>query len=196
MTVLTDADLYLRGAETLLASWEQYARGATGAAVQRSRGVAAAVFPNEPERAVYNNANNALPQRDLAAAQRTDALDAMEAAYAAAGVTRFAAWMHERDEAMRRDLERRGYALEESTRGDGHGARRRPPAQAGDRARATGLVRVPAHPRGAAGPAQWGRSRRLPRPGRTPWWRERRGRDGVRPRRPDWFRPCRGRPAW
>jgi hypothetical protein len=33
MTVLTDADLYLRGAETLLASWEEYARGATGAAV-------------------------------------------------------------------------------------------------------------------------------------------------------------------
>ncbi len=29
MTVLTDADLYLRGAETLLASWEEYARGAT-----------------------------------------------------------------------------------------------------------------------------------------------------------------------
>jgi hypothetical protein len=29
MTVLTDADLYLRGAATLLASWEEYARGAT-----------------------------------------------------------------------------------------------------------------------------------------------------------------------
>jgi len=38
MTVLTDADLYLRGAETLLASWEQYACRATGAAVQCSRG--------------------------------------------------------------------------------------------------------------------------------------------------------------
>ena len=34
--MLADADLYLRGAETLLASWEEYARGATGAAVQRS----------------------------------------------------------------------------------------------------------------------------------------------------------------
>ena len=51
MIVLTDADLYLRGAETLLASWEEYARGATGAAVQRSPGVAAAVFPSEPEHA-------------------------------------------------------------------------------------------------------------------------------------------------
>ena len=53
---MTDADLYRRGTATLIASWEAYARGATGAAVRRSPGVAAAVFPNEPERAVYNNA--------------------------------------------------------------------------------------------------------------------------------------------
>lgn len=116
MTVLTNADLYLRGAETLLASWEEYARGATGAALQRSPGVATAVFPNEPERAVYNNA---LLERDLAAAERADALDAMEAAYAAAGVTRFAAWVHESDEAMRGDLKRRGYTVDESTRAMG-----------------------------------------------------------------------------
>jgi GNAT superfamily N-acetyltransferase len=115
-TALTDADLYLRGAETLLASWEEYARGATGASVRRSPGVAAAVFPNEPERAVYSNA---LLERYLAAADRADAIDAMEAAYAAAGVTSFAAWVHESDEAMRGDLERRGYALEESTRAMG-----------------------------------------------------------------------------
>jgi GNAT superfamily N-acetyltransferase len=114
--VLTDADLYVRGAATLLGSWEEYARGATGAALQRSPGVATAVFPNEPERAVYNNA---LLERDLAPAERADALDAMEAAYAAAGVTRFAAWVHESDEAMRTDLERRSYALEESTRAMG-----------------------------------------------------------------------------
>ncbi len=114
--VLTDADLYLRGAETLLASWEEYARGATGAAVHRFPGVAIAVFPNEPERAVYNNA---LLERDLAAAERADAIDAIEAAYAAAGVTRFAAWVHESDEAMCGDLERRGYTLDESTRAMG-----------------------------------------------------------------------------
>ncbi len=116
MTVLSDADLYRRGAQTLLASWEKYARGATGAVVRRSPGVATAVFPNEPERAVYNNA---LLERDLAAAERADALDAMEAAYAAAGVTRFAAWVHERDEAMRGELGRRGYTLDESTRAMG-----------------------------------------------------------------------------
>src|ERR687885_2485155 len=109
MAVLTDADLYLRGSETLLASWQEYARGATGAAVQRHPGVAAAVFPNEPERDVYNNA---LLERGLAPAARAAALDAMEAAYAAAGVTRYAAWLHESDEAMRGELERRGYTLD------------------------------------------------------------------------------------
>src|SRR6266487_2240603 len=117
MTVLSDADLYRRGAQTLLASWEKYARGATGAVVRRSPGVATAVFPNEPERAVYNNA---LLERDLAAA---------------------------------------------------------------DRARTSGLVGVPAHHRGAARLPQWCRSRRLPRPGRTPGWRERRDCDGVGSRR-------------
>ena len=116
MTVVTDTDLYVRRAETLLASWDEYARWATGAAVRRSPGVAAAVFPNEPERAVYNNA---LLERDLAATERAQALDAMEAAYAAADVTRFAAWVHESDEAMRADLERCGYTLDESTRAMG-----------------------------------------------------------------------------
>jgi ribosomal protein S18 acetylase RimI-like enzyme len=116
MTVLTDADLYRRGAETLLASWEEYARGASGAAVRRFPGVAVAVFPTGPERAVYNNA---LLDLDLAAHERADALAAMEAVYAAAGVTRFAAWVHERDQAMRGDLQRRGYTLDESTRAMG-----------------------------------------------------------------------------
>ena len=80
----TDAGLYLRGSDTLLASWEAYARGAVGAAVKRLPGVAAAVFPHEPERAVYNNA---LLERDLGPGERSDALDAMEAVYAAAGIT-------------------------------------------------------------------------------------------------------------
>jgi ribosomal protein S18 acetylase RimI-like enzyme len=116
MTVLSDGELYLRGAKTLVASWGEYARGATGAAVHRFPEVAVALFPNEPERAVYNNA---LLERDLAARGRADALDAMETAYAAAGVTRFAAWVHESDEAMRTDLERRGYGLDTSTRAMG-----------------------------------------------------------------------------
>jgi hypothetical protein len=116
MTEFPDIELYRRGTETVLACWEAYARGATDAAVQRVRGVAAAVFPSEPERGVYNKA---LLERDLAADERADALDAMEAAYAAAGVTGFAAWVHERDAAMLGDLERRGYRFNESTRSMG-----------------------------------------------------------------------------
>jgi len=116
ITGLTDCDLYRRGAETLVASWDAYARGATDAAVHCFRGVAAAVFPNEPERAVYNNA---FFERGLTVTERADALAATEAAYDAAGVTRFAAWMHESDEALRTQLERRGYALEEATRAMG-----------------------------------------------------------------------------
>jgi GNAT superfamily N-acetyltransferase len=110
------AELYLRGSDTLLASWAEYARGATGAAVHRLPGVTAAVFPHEPERAVYNNA---LLERDLGAADRATALDAMEAAYAAAGITRFAAWVHESDEPMSAELERRGYTLDTTTRAMG-----------------------------------------------------------------------------
>jgi ribosomal protein S18 acetylase RimI-like enzyme len=75
-----------------------------------------AVFPNDPERGVYNNA---LLEANLATAERASALDAMEAAYTAAGVGRFAAWVHEGDAAMRGDLERRGYTLDASTRAMG-----------------------------------------------------------------------------
>ena len=116
MTVLTDADLFLRGAKTLVASWEEYARGAADAVVLRLPGVAAAVFPNLPERAVYNNA---LLTRDLTAVERSEAIVSMEAAYAAVGVTRFAAWVHESDAAMRAELEGPGYKLDTSTRAMG-----------------------------------------------------------------------------
>jgi GNAT superfamily N-acetyltransferase len=110
--MLTDADLYRRGVATLLASWEEYARGAAGAAVRRLPGIAVAVFPNEPERAVYNNA---VLDRDLTPAARAGAVAAMDSAYAAAGVDRFAAWVHGSDPAAREDLERRGYTLDTTT---------------------------------------------------------------------------------
>lgn len=116
MTGVSDAELYRRGAKTLVASWEAYARGASGAAVRRTPGVASAVFPNEPERGVYNNA---LLERDLSATERAEALNAMAAAYAAAGVSHFAAWVHESDTAMRADLERRGYTFDSATRAMG-----------------------------------------------------------------------------
>jgi len=113
---VTDADLYRRGTRTLLASWEEYARGATGATLACSPGVASAIFPMEPERDVYNNA---LLERDLDARERAVALDAMQAAYASAGITRYAAWVHESDQAMRADVERRGYTLDTTTRAMG-----------------------------------------------------------------------------
>jgi GNAT superfamily N-acetyltransferase len=109
----TDDDLYLRGAATLLASWEAYATGCAGAALIRRPGVAAAVFPSGPEREVYNNA---LLDRDLGPAERAEAVDAMAAAYAAVGVDGFAAWVHESDEGLRAELSERGLAVAESSR--------------------------------------------------------------------------------
>jgi ribosomal protein S18 acetylase RimI-like enzyme len=111
-----DNDLYMRGTATLLASWEEYARGSAGAALKRLIGVSAAVFPSDPERAVYNNA---LLDRDLGPTERAAAVDAMAAAYNSAGVDRYAAWVHESDEGMRAELSSRGYTLEESTRAMG-----------------------------------------------------------------------------
>ena len=112
MNALSDADLYRRGIRTLLASWEACARGSRGATVVRERGVAAAVFPAGPERAFYNNA---VLQRDLPGPDRAAAVDAMESAYAAAGITQFAAWAHEADAGLGRYLSERGYTITEST---------------------------------------------------------------------------------
>jgi ribosomal protein S18 acetylase RimI-like enzyme len=111
--VIADSDLYARGNATLLASWEAYARGSAGAALHRLDGVAAAVFPSEPERGVFNNA---LLDRGVAGAA---AVDAMEAAYRSAGVERFAAWVHETDAGMNAELRGRGYTVDTTTRAMG-----------------------------------------------------------------------------
>jgi len=116
LTVLREIDLFSRGVETLLASWAAYARGASGASLQRLPGVAAAVFPHEPERAIYNNA---LLERDLEAPLLADAVHAMQSTYAAAGIERFAAWVHDTDLPMRTALEARGYTLDTATRAMG-----------------------------------------------------------------------------
>jgi ribosomal protein S18 acetylase RimI-like enzyme len=112
VNVITHVDLYSRGMATVLAAFDEYARVTSGARVERNPGVTAAVFPDEPERGFYNNA---VLERDLVAAERTGAIEALESAYAAARVTRFAAWVHETDHAMQADLERRGYVLDETT---------------------------------------------------------------------------------
>lgn len=113
---IDDGELYRRGARTLVASWQEYARGAIGAVVRCMPGAVAGVFPQGPESAVYNNT---LLEPGLAVEQRADALAQMEAVYAAAGVARFAAWVHEGDDAMRGDLQRRGYVLDTTTRAMG-----------------------------------------------------------------------------
>ena len=91
---------------TLVASWEEYARGTAGASVQRLAGVSAAVFPRGPERAVFNNA----------VLERAEGIEAMERAYAEAGVEQFAAWVHEGDAGVRAAIGRRGYVVVEATR--------------------------------------------------------------------------------
>jgi catechol 2,3-dioxygenase-like lactoylglutathione lyase family enzyme len=113
---VSDAELYRRGHQTLLASFEDYARGSVGGRLQRLPGVAVAVFAHGPESGVYNNA---VLEHGMGAARRAEAVDAMEAAYRAAGVRRFAAWVHETDAPMRTDLERRGYSLDITTRAMG-----------------------------------------------------------------------------
>ena len=115
--------------------------------MHRPPGVAAAVFPHQPERAVYNNA---LLDRDLAPGERAEAIDAMEAVYAAAGVDRFAAWVHESDGALRAELEPRGYTLDTTTRAMGMALDDIALPRRRSRAGAAGLARVPAWLRASA----------------------------------------------
>jgi ribosomal protein S18 acetylase RimI-like enzyme len=113
---MTDRRLYDRGTATAIACWEHFARATEGATVIHAPGVAAAVFPDAPERAVYNNA---VIEHDLEPSERATAIAAMEDAYAAAGVDEFAAWVHETDLAMLDELERRSYRCAETTRAMG-----------------------------------------------------------------------------
>ena len=113
---MTDADLYARGIRTLLAAWELFAGGSQDASVFRFEGGSAAIFPHEPERQVYNNA---IPTRDLPPDTREAAIAAIVGKYAAAGVDKYAVWVHESDRGMRAHLERRGYAVSETTRAMG-----------------------------------------------------------------------------
>ena len=112
----SDRDLYLRGIRTAVACWAEIAAGAVRATVLGERGADIAVFPSGPERAVYNNAvlGLGLPGRALA-----QAVETVAEVYADAGVTRFAVWVHEGDGPARRHLDRRGYAITETTRAMG-----------------------------------------------------------------------------
>ena len=116
MSMLTDTDQYRRGVDTLIASWQAYASCAAGASVGRYPGVTVALFPGEPERRIYNNS---LLDRNLDPGVRGRAVAAMQAAYAASGVTRFALWVHEAEREVQCNLRRLGYTLETTTRAMG-----------------------------------------------------------------------------
>jgi GNAT superfamily N-acetyltransferase len=113
---VTDSDLYERGMRTVAACWAAFARSASGANVHELPHVTVAVFPNEPEQSIYNNA---ILERELAPTERAAALEEMEELYAAARVSRFAAWVHETDVAMHEELRRRGYRVDTATRAMG-----------------------------------------------------------------------------
>ena len=85
---------------------------AAGAAVHRLGEVAAAVFPKEPERAVYNNA---LLDRDLGRTERAAAVDAMAAAYRSAGIRALRRVGSRERRGNARRAERRGHVIAEST---------------------------------------------------------------------------------
>jgi GNAT superfamily N-acetyltransferase len=109
----SDAELYTRSGATLVASWGEYARGASGAALRLIRGAAVGVFPNEPERSIYNNA---LLDCQVDEVDREATLDALVDLYAKAGVDKYAVWVHESDPSTVAHLAARGFGVEESTR--------------------------------------------------------------------------------
>ena len=178
MSLVADAELYVRGRRD-----PRRCRGRStparrpAAALVRAPGVAVAVFRSEPERSVYNNA---LLDRDLDARERADAIDAMEAAYAQAGITELRRLgPRERRRDAWRSRKRRGYTVTESTRAMGMTLDdiRLPPPEI-DFAPA-GLVGAPACPANFHRMSSCRRSLRLPHPGRLPRRRERRHRHGL-----------------
>jgi len=105
--------LYERMHANLLASFERYASASASAFVERLLDVAVAVFPAQPERAVYNNA---ILSRDLDRGRADTAIRIIEDAYASAAVDRFAVWAHESEADAIAALEGRGYHVDTTTR--------------------------------------------------------------------------------
>lgn len=108
-----DRQLYDRAVATLRGSWEAIAVGSTGAGVHRLPGVTVGTFPSEPERSIYNNAGL---DRGLPAGERVSAVETMQAAYASAGIEKYAIWVHESEVEMSSELGARGFEIVESTR--------------------------------------------------------------------------------
>ncbi|WP_284254955.1 GNAT family N-acetyltransferase [Pseudolysinimonas kribbensis] len=109
---ITDRDLAARNRRTLLACFDQDARGSRGARVVRAPGIAVAVFVTPPEGAYLNNA---VLESSVSDAERAAAVAFAEHEYASAGIAEFAIWIDEHDDAGQRFLTDRGYRQTEST---------------------------------------------------------------------------------
>jgi GNAT superfamily N-acetyltransferase len=109
---ISNSDLYLHGARTAVACWTEYARTTPAAEIHRLPGIDVGVFPEGPERGVFNNA---IVEHGLAGSAASAAVDAAGRAYADASITSYAVWVHESDVAMRDELTGRGYLHQETT---------------------------------------------------------------------------------
>ncbi|MGC4111491.1 MAG: GNAT family N-acetyltransferase [Nocardioides sp.] len=107
-----EISLHLRGLRTAVACWEAYAGTIAGGTLHRLPGIDVAVFTDGPEREFFNNA---VPAHDLDAAQRRAAVDALVSTYADAGITSYAAWVHETDRGMLDELTSRDFRHQETT---------------------------------------------------------------------------------
>jgi len=100
-------------AANLLESWARCAAGSPGASVVRLDDAAVAIFPDSPEREIYNNA---LLARGSDGDRATRAVETLERFYAAAGVSAYAVWVHESETTSLRLMEAHGYTIDTSTR--------------------------------------------------------------------------------
>src|SRR5215510_13172904 len=112
MTIADDA-LYERMLGNLFSCWTRIAEGTDQASLARVPGAVVALFPAGPEAAFYNNAVFA---RGLDGPRAAEAAAAIVSAYEGAGVDRYAAWMHESEQAAIAELTGRGFRVDTWTR--------------------------------------------------------------------------------
>jgi ribosomal protein S18 acetylase RimI-like enzyme len=101
------SDLLATSIASLVASWERYADWSPGARVLRDDDVAVGVFPEGSERDIFNNA--------VVRGDARRALAAVGDAYGAAGIERYAIWVHESRADAAEVLEQAGHRVVERT---------------------------------------------------------------------------------
>jgi ribosomal protein S18 acetylase RimI-like enzyme len=96
----------------IAAAWVHCAAGSRGAMLARSEAATVGVFPEGPERDVYNNAVLA---RGLDSPQVDGAIESVEQLYTTAGIDRFAIWAHSAEPAALAALAERDYVVDTTT---------------------------------------------------------------------------------